>query len=103
VPKDLHYNVSAREGDPVIIPKGPYPLYAHTPKRAPNVGSHGFDPHKMPEMKAIFFAEGPDIRAGVKLVSFDNIDVYPFIAKLLGLDAPPIDGELAPLEPALKH
>jgi predicted AlkP superfamily pyrophosphatase or phosphodiesterase len=103
VPKDLHYNVSAREGDPVIIPKGPYPLYAHAPKRAPNVGSHGFDPHKMPEMKAIFFAEGPDIRAGVKLKSFDNIDVYPFIAKLLGLETPPIDGELAPLAPALKH
>ena len=103
VPKDLHYNVSAREGDPVIIPKGPYPLYVHAPKRAPNVGSHGFDPHKMPEMKAIFFAEGPDIREGVKLKSFDNIDVYPFIAKLLGLETPPIDGELAPLAPALKH
>jgi alkaline phosphatase D len=53
-------------------------------------------------MKAIFFAEGPDIKAGVKLPSFDNIDVYPFVAHLLGLDAPPIDGELTPLKSALK-
>ena len=57
----------------------------------------------MPEMKAIFYAEGPDISAGVKLASFDNVDVFPFIAKLLGLQAPPVDGALAPLQPALKH
>jgi predicted AlkP superfamily pyrophosphatase or phosphodiesterase len=102
VPKSLHYDVSAREGDPVVVAKGPYSIYVHAPTRPGNIGSHGFDPHTMPEMKAIFFAEGPDIRAGVKLDSFDNIDVYPFIAKLLGLEIPPIDGELAPLEPALK-
>jgi len=102
VPKGLHYNTSAREGDPVVIANGPYSVYPHAPSRPPNIGSHGFDPHIMPEMKAIFFAEGPDIKAGVKLPSFDNIDVYPFIARLLGLETPPIDGELAPLEPALK-
>jgi predicted AlkP superfamily pyrophosphatase or phosphodiesterase len=102
VPKSLHYNVSPREGDPVIVPKGPYPIYVHAPSRKPNVGSHGFDPNKIPEMKAIFYAEGPDIKAGVKLETFDNIDVYPFVAKLLGLETPPVDGEVAPLEPALK-
>jgi predicted AlkP superfamily pyrophosphatase or phosphodiesterase len=101
-PKDLHYNTSAREGDPVIVATGAYAIYPHSPKKPGNIGSHGFDPHKMPEMKAIFYAEGPDIKAAVKLGSFDNIDVYPFVARLLGLEAPPIDGELKPLEPALK-
>ena len=103
VPKLLAYNTSPREGDPVVIPNGPYGLYAHALTRKPNVGSHGFDPHTMPEMKAIFYAEGPDIKAGVRLKSFDNIDVYPFIASLLGLEPPPIDGTLKPLEPALKR
>jgi alkaline phosphatase D len=103
VPKSLDYDARAREGDPVIIANGPYSLYAHEPKRPPNVGSHGFDPHKIPQMKAIFYAEGPDIRAGVKLKSFDNIDVYSFIAQLLGLEAPPNDGAIGPLEPALKQ
>ena len=103
VPKSLAYNTSPREGDPVAIPNGPYGLYAHAPTHKVNVGSHGFDPHTMPEMKAIFYAEGPDIKAGVKLKSFDNIDVYPFIASLLGLEPPPIDGTLKPLEPALKR
>ncbi len=102
VPKSLHYDMSAREGDPVVIPMGPYSVFPHAPTHPLNIGSHGFDPHTMPQMKAIFFAEGPDIKAGVKLRSFDNIDVYPFIARLLGLEIPPVDGEIAPLEPALK-
>jgi predicted AlkP superfamily pyrophosphatase or phosphodiesterase len=102
VPKGLHYDTNAREGDPVVIPNGPFSLFAHAPARTPNPGSHGFDPHTMPEMNAIFYAEGPDIKAGVKLKSFDNVDVYPFVARLLGLETPPNDGELGPLEQALK-
>jgi predicted AlkP superfamily pyrophosphatase or phosphodiesterase len=102
VPKSLHYDTSAREGDPVVIATGPYSLYVHAPTHPGNVGSHGFDPHTMPEMKAIFYAAGPDIKAGVKLPSFDNIDVYPFLANLLGLETPPVDGEIGPLAAALK-
>jgi predicted AlkP superfamily pyrophosphatase or phosphodiesterase len=103
LPTRLHINATARLGDPVIVAKGPYQIYAHTPRRKPNIGSHGFDPYAVPEMKAIFYAEGPDIAHGVKLKSFDNVDVFPFIAKLLALDAPAVDGMLAPLAPALKH
>jgi predicted AlkP superfamily pyrophosphatase or phosphodiesterase len=102
VPKGLHYDVSAREGDPVVVPNGPFSVYEHAPTRPASVGAHGFDPNRMPEMKAIFYAEGPDIKAGVKLKSFDNVDVYAFVAKLLELETPPNDGELKPFEPALK-
>ncbi len=102
VPRSLAYDTSPREGDPVIVPNGPYPIYAHAPTRKPNLGSHGFDPHAMPEMKAIFYAEGPDVAVGVKLKSFDNIDVYPFVTHLLGLETPPIDGSIVPLERALR-
>jgi predicted AlkP superfamily pyrophosphatase or phosphodiesterase len=102
VPKSLAYDSRSREGDPVIIANGPYSIYVHEPQHPPNIGSHGFDPHKIPQMKAIFYAEGPDISPGVKLASFDNIDVYPFIARLLGLATPPVDGTLDPLARALK-
>ena len=102
VPHSLAYTTTPREGDPVVVPNGPYQIYAHAPTRKPNIGSHGFDPHTMPEMKAIFYAEGPDINAGVKLKSFDNVDLYPFITHLLGLETPATDGSIVPLEPALK-
>ena len=102
VPKALHYSASAREGDPVIVAKGPYQIYVHAPAKKPNIGSHGFDPHLISEMKAIFYAEGPDIAAGVRLPSFENVDVFAFVTRLLGLQMPPNDGELGPLAKALK-
>jgi alkaline phosphatase D len=101
VPKELHYDSNPREGDPVVVPNGPYSLRTK-PMPAGAMGgtlrgSHGFDPVKMPEMKAIFFADGPDIKPGWTLPPFRNVNVYPFMAQLLGLTLPPeerIDGNI---------
>ncbi len=102
VPKHLHFRENVLEGDPVIVPNGPYSILAHAPKRPGHAGGHGFDADRMPEMKAIFYAEGPDIRPGVQLPTFDNVDVFPLVAKLLGLNAPRTDGKLKPVQRALK-
>jgi predicted AlkP superfamily pyrophosphatase or phosphodiesterase len=99
VPAELHYSTNPREGDPVIVARGPYAIRAQGPPpdredRAPEVGNHGFDPFMMPNMKAVFYAEGPDIRRGVALKPFENVNVYPLIVKILGLTSPPVDGSL---------
>ena len=109
VPAALNDNANLREGDPVIVPTGPYPIRARVNPKNPtqqhptNVGEHGFDPHTMPEMKAIFFAAGPDIRKQVDLPSFDNVNLYDFLSQILGLTPAPNDGSPATLAPALKH
>lgn len=64
-------------------------------------GSHGYDP-ALPSMRAVFIAHGPAFRAGTVLPPFDNVDVYPLLAHLLGIPAAPNDGSLAPLLPALR-
>jgi TonB family protein len=99
VPAALHFDTNPREGDPVIVPNGPYNIRATAPKAGSTIqpGGHGFDPHTMPEMKAIFFAEGPDIKPAVKLAPFENVNVYPFIAHILDLRAPIVDGKLGVL------
>jgi predicted AlkP superfamily pyrophosphatase or phosphodiesterase len=109
VPASLHFDSNAREGDPVIVPNGPYLISADNSRsgRTPPVGMHGYDPTRMPEMKALFLAVGPDIRAGVVLPSFENVNVYPMIARILGLDITnlktgPIDGKLSVLEGMLQ-
>ena len=107
VPAELHYNSNAREGDPVVIATGPYPIRAHTPApgetdRAPAVGQHGYDPRLLPTMKALFVATGPDIRAGVTVATFENVNVYPLIAKILDLPAGQIDGDVNVLQIILK-
>jgi predicted AlkP superfamily pyrophosphatase or phosphodiesterase len=46
-------------------------------------GAHGYDPN-LPEMSAIFYAAGPDIRHGI-INQVRNIDVAPTISQLLGV------------------
>ncbi|HMF50634.1 MAG TPA: hypothetical protein VK603_18420, partial [Candidatus Saccharimonadales bacterium] len=47
---------------------------------------HGYDP-ALAEMKAIFYAVGPDFRLRT-LNEIDNIDIAPTITDLLGIKAP---------------
>lgn len=107
VPAELHYNDDPREGDPVVVPQGPILIRARTPaadqpaSTAP-VGEHGYNPFEMTSMRAIFFAEGPDIRPGTKLKPFENVNVFPMIVKILGLESPEVDGSPNVLSIALR-
>jgi hypothetical protein len=98
VPAELHYNSNAREGDPVVIPKGPYMIRATAPQTdRPEelpAGMHGYNPYEMTSMRAIFFAEGPDIRHGVTVKPFENVNVYPVVTRILGLESPKTDGSV---------
>ena len=64
-------------------------------------GAHGYDPDS-PTMRAVFIAHGPSFREGVVLPPFDNIDVYPLLARRLGIAPQPNDGDPATLLPALR-
>jgi predicted AlkP superfamily pyrophosphatase or phosphodiesterase len=64
-------------------------------------GEHGYSPTHQ-EMWGIFYAKGPQIRAGNRIDAFQNIHIYPFICQLLGLPIPEaIDGDLTVLAPIL--
>jgi predicted AlkP superfamily pyrophosphatase or phosphodiesterase len=107
VPGELNYRDDPRAGDPVVIPTGPYVIRAHGPPTGkpdapPPVGMHGYDPRKMPEMKASFFAAGPDILPGHTVRPFENVNLYPWIAHLLGLNPPKSDGSLHVLAGTLR-
>ena len=68
-----------------------------------NLGTHGYDTQLVPEMGGIFYAAGPNIRAGKKFRRVQGVDVYPLIAHILGLKAPSdIDGQLSGLRSVYK-
>ncbi len=93
VPAELRYNGNLREGDPVVVANGPYAIRAHgRDDRPPDTGMHGYDPRAMKAMRALFIAVGPDIVRGATLQPFENVNVYPLIARILGLEAPQVDG-----------
>jgi alkaline phosphatase D len=107
LPAGLHYNENPRAGDPVIVATGPYAIRAHappagTPDQPPIAGMHGYDPVRLPEMKASFFAAGPDILPGKTVAPFENVNLYPWIAHLLGLTPAKNDGSLNVLAGTLR-
>ncbi|RAK51054.1 ectonucleotide pyrophosphatase/phosphodiesterase [Phenylobacterium deserti] len=63
-------------------------------------GNHGYDPFA-PEMRALFLAKGPGFRRGARPPVFDNVDVYPVLARLAGVRPEPNDGDLRELGPTL--
>jgi predicted AlkP superfamily pyrophosphatase or phosphodiesterase len=103
LPARFHLEDNPRLGDPVVLPTGPYIIRAHPPAdtgkpQTLNKGEHGYDPATMKEMRAIFFAEGPDIRARYQLKPFENVNIYPLLARILGLRIGKVDGRLEVLQ-----
>jgi alkaline phosphatase D len=106
-PARWHFNSDPRIGDIVVFAHGPNVLSTRPPggerKGGGTRGTHGFDTAEFPSMNAIFYATGPNIKPGVVLEPFENVDVFPFVTKILGLKNPPnLDGTEKPLLPALK-
>jgi predicted AlkP superfamily pyrophosphatase or phosphodiesterase len=96
--KDDWYN---RIGDLILVPH--FPKIFNLSKSKTSLGKHGFDNH-MAEMRASFMAWGPAFKNGMTIDGFENVNVYPLIAHLLGLryDEKNIDGKLKVLKPILK-
>ncbi|WP_242928941.1 ectonucleotide pyrophosphatase/phosphodiesterase [Pontibacter vulgaris] len=88
LPRRLHYGTKddtyKRVGDILLLTDAPKVF--HFSSRKPSPGAHGYDPDKVKEMHATFYAWGPAFKAGQKISSFKNIHVYPLVAELLGLE-----------------
>lgn len=63
-------------------------------------GDHGFDPADL-AMRALFIANGPAFARGRELPDFDNIHVYPLLARVAGVAPLASDGDAAVLAGAL--
>ena len=63
-------------------------------------GDHGYE-NGHPSMEAVFLAAGPAFQVGAVAPVFDNVDIYPLLARLLGVKPQPHDGDLRQLGPAL--
>lgn len=96
-PDYWHYkksdDVYNRIGDLIVVPHLPRPFNFST--RKTTIGKHGFDNHH-PDMRATFMAWGPAFKKGLYINDFENVNVYPIVAKILGLDYDEnsIDGKL---------
>lgn len=102
-PSRWHYD-HPRSGDVLMVAEPGYYIQVNernlseAAAASPVFGAHGFDPMMVKDMYGIFYAVGPNIKTGVTVKPFENIHVYPFIAKIMGLKTPTIDGNIKVLE-----
>ena len=96
IPARFHYGTNRRVPPWLCLAESGWLLLKTAPTRASTGGNHGYD-NDAPSMRALFVANGPAFRPGVKLPTFDNTDIAPLVRDLLRL--PPgqhLDGSDAP-------
>ena len=105
LPPQWHYSkkddVYNRIGDIILVSHPPKVF--NFKKYHVNPGEHGFDP-SLTEMHACFYAWGPAFKKNYSIPGFENVHVFPLIAKILKLSyaSDTIDGSLKVLKKTLK-
>ena len=95
LPARLHYGANPRVPAVVCIADSGWLLLSRVRDKGEVLaGEHGYDPAD-PHMDALFVAHGPAFRRGYLQPAFDNVDVYPLLARLLGVAPEPGDGRIA--------
>jgi len=103
MPKQYHFREKDDRmnhiGDVILLPEWPK-IFS---KGKPGIGQHGFDPRKVKEMQATFFAWGPAFKSNMQIPAFENVNVYPLVAEILGLEqTEKVDGNIKVLKKVLK-
>ncbi|MFI5153405.1 MAG: ectonucleotide pyrophosphatase/phosphodiesterase [Chitinophagales bacterium] len=103
-PSRWHYrrkdDLYGRLGD-IILAAHPPQVFNINRRHVP-IGEHGFDP-AFTDMRASFYAWGPAFVSHKKIPGFSNVNVYPLIARILGLQVRgKIDGSLKVLKEILR-
>lgn len=93
VPAHLNYRGNLRIGDIVIVADSAWSITRNAPKESYTGGTHGYDPRNT-AMHTIFYAAGPAFKQGYVQPSFQNIHIYPLLAKILGIVPAKTDGDL---------
>lgn len=98
MPERLHFRAHRRIPEIVVWADPGWTIYgtradlaAALAKSDPPRGAHGYDPAER-DMHGIFVAAGPSFKKGISTPPLDNVDVYPLLARLLGVPPAPNDG-----------
>lgn len=91
LPEHLHFGKNPRVAAIICLAEPGWMIQAGPINGKFVAGMHGWD-NSMPEMAALFLGWGPAF-ADRELGGFDNVDVYPLLARLLGITPLANDGD----------
>ena len=94
VPEELNYGSNPRTLDLIVAADSAWSInWTARPAYFNSGGTHGYDIRQL-DMQAIFYAIGPAFRKGHTHPKFDNVDLYPLMAHILGIVPVEVDGTL---------
>jgi predicted AlkP superfamily pyrophosphatase or phosphodiesterase len=96
IPARLHYGSNARVPALICLAEDGWMIetqaYFDRPNRHVMAGEHGYD-NADPNMRALFIAHGPAFKHGLVVAEFDNVNVYPLLTHILGIQPAANDGD----------
>jgi len=101
LPAHYHYGTNPRIEEFIIEASRGWGVSFSERNKGYSAGAHGYDPQNS-DMHGIFYAKGPAFKTGFAHESFENVNLYPLIAEILGLTAAPSDGNIENVRPMLK-
>ena len=97
IPKGLHYRNHRRIAPLLVLPDEGWFVEPSSEEQIYHgkwrVGTHGFSSLDK-SMNSFFLAMGPDFRKGMLSDTFEQVDIYPMMCKIWGLEAKPNNGTL---------
>lgn len=94
LPPRLHFSESPRIAPIVgLVAEGYTLAYSRSDKPIVCGGQHGYDNAYL-SMRTIFIARGPQFARGLKIPSFENVELYQVMTSILGLTPAPNNGSL---------
>ncbi|RLD50196.1 MAG: alkaline phosphatase family protein, partial [Bacteroidetes bacterium] len=100
LPERLHYGNNPRTLDIIVVADSSWSLVSEKKKKV-GKGTHGYD-NDNKDMHAIFYAYGPAFKSNYTASTFTNVDIYPLIANILGLQPAKTDGDIENVKGVLK-
>ncbi|XP_077991606.1 ectonucleotide pyrophosphatase/phosphodiesterase family member 7-like [Glandiceps talaboti] len=91
-PNDLHYANNVKVLPILVMADPPYVII--TGNQSTLFTQHGY-PNTVPEMRSIFYAQGPSFKSGHIAQPFNEVSIYPLLCELLGLEPLPNNGSLS--------
>ena len=109
IPERFHFKTHHRIKDALIIADEGWYIQnqaisssSTAGKYVPTGGTHGYD-NQLKSMHALFIAQGSAFKKGIVTEPFENVNIYPMIAHILGIDpSEKIDGNLNNIKHLLK-
>ena len=102
-PEKYHYR-NNRRISPILVTVDEGWTLVNDPKTYPwnhqGQGAHGYL-NTYPSMWPIFFARGPAFKKGYHSKTFNSVDLYPLMCKLLKIEANPNNGSYSAVKPLL--